>query len=88
MKEESTRRGAMPDLVLTNKEGLLRPVKHKGSYDSSNHNMEFKIFRAARRMNSKLASPDFRQEDLYLIRDLLGRVPWDKAPEGRGTRER
>lgn len=48
----------------------------------------FKIRRAARRVHSELASPDFRQEDLHLFMDLLGRVTWDRAPEGRGTQER
>ncbi|KFQ79023.1 hypothetical protein N337_02880, partial [Phoenicopterus ruber ruber] len=29
----------------------------------------------------------FRREDFGLFRDLLGRVPWDKALEGRGAQE-
>ncbi|KFW09032.1 hypothetical protein N327_00801, partial [Fulmarus glacialis] len=30
---------------------------------------------------------DFRRADFGLFRDLLGRVPWDKALEGRGAQE-
>jgi len=42
------RRGAMLDLVLTNKEGLLGNVKFKGSLGCSDHEMvEFKILRAS-----------------------------------------
>ncbi|RMC14044.1 hypothetical protein DUI87_09131 [Hirundo rustica rustica] len=88
VKEEPARRGAMLDPVLTNK-GLLGNVKHKGSSGCSDHEMvEFKILRAARRVNSKLTSLELRQEDLHLFVDLIGRVPQDKAPEGRGTQER
>lgn len=71
MKEEPTRRGVMLDLILTNKQGLLRNVKSKGSFGCNDHNMvEFKILRADRRMNSKLAPSGFRQEDLDLFMDL------------------
>jgi len=49
--------------------------------------VEFKILRAVRRMRSKLATLDFRRADFGLFRDLLGRIQWDKALEGRGTQE-
>ncbi|KAF1424440.1 hypothetical protein FQV24_0004339, partial [Spheniscus mendiculus] len=42
--EEPTRRGAMLDLVLANKEGLVGNVKLRGSLGCSDHEMvEFKI---------------------------------------------
>ncbi|GAB0204724.1 highly reducing polyketide synthase PKS6 [Grus japonensis] len=86
--EEPTRRGAMLDLVLTNKEGLVGNVKLKGSLGCRDHEMvEFKILRAARRVRSKLTTPDFKRADFGLFRDLLGRVAWDKALEGRGAQE-
>ncbi|GAB0176047.1 nucleoside diphosphate kinase 6 [Grus japonensis] len=66
------RRGAMLDLVLTNKEGLVGNVKLKGSLGCSDHEMvEFKILRAARRAHSKLTTLDFRKADFGLFRDLL-----------------
>ncbi|KFW61557.1 hypothetical protein AS28_01374, partial [Pygoscelis adeliae] len=37
--------------------------------------------------HSKLATLDFRRADFGLFRHLLGRVPWDKALEGRGAQE-
>ncbi|GAB0180593.1 hypothetical protein GRJ2_000524600 [Grus japonensis] len=82
------RRGAMLDLVLTNKEGLVGNVKLNGSLGCSDHEMvELKVLRAVRRAHSKLTTLDFRRADFGLSRDLLGRVPWDKAPEGRGAQD-
>ncbi|GAB0205782.1 hypothetical protein GRJ2_003043800 [Grus japonensis] len=84
--EEPTRRGAMLDLVLINEEGLVGDVKLKGSLGCSDHKMvEFRILRAARRVCSKLTTLDFRRADFDLFRDLLGRIPWDKALKGRGA---
>ncbi|GAB0207806.1 hypothetical protein GRJ2_003246300 [Grus japonensis] len=86
--EEPMRRSGMLDLILTNKEGLVGDVKLKGSLGCSDHEMvEFKILRAARRANSKLTTLDFRRADFGLFRDLLGRIPWDKALEGRGAQD-
>jgi len=63
--EEPMRRGAMLDLVLTNKEGLMGNVKLKGSLGCSDHEMvAFKILRAARRVHSKLITLDLRKETL------------------------
>ena len=63
-------------------------VKLKGSLGCSDHEMlELKILRAARRAHSKLATLAFRRADFVLFRDLLGRVPWGKALEGRGAQE-
>ncbi|GAB0205664.1 mitochondrial enolase superfamily member 1 [Grus japonensis] len=86
--EEPTRRGAMLDLILTNKEGLVGDVKLKGSLGCSDHEMvEFRILRAARRALSKLTALDFRRAEFGLFRDVLGRIPWDKALEGRGAQD-
>ncbi|GAB0192596.1 hypothetical protein GRJ2_001724900 [Grus japonensis] len=86
--EKPTRRGAMLDLVLTNKEGLVGNVKLKGSFDYSDHEMvEFKILRAVRRAHSKLTALDFSRADFGFFRDLLGRIPWDKVLEGREAQD-
>jgi len=86
--EEPTRRGAMPDLVLTNKEELVGNVKLKSSLGCSDHEMvEFRILRAVRRVHSRLTTLDFRRADFGLFRDLLGRVPRDKALERTETQE-
>ncbi|GAB0180267.1 mitochondrial enolase superfamily member 1 [Grus japonensis] len=76
------------DLILSNKEGLVGDVKLKGSLGCSDHEMvEFRILRAARRALSKLTTLDFRRADFGLFRDLLARIPWDKALEGRGAQD-
>ncbi|GAB0205871.1 hypothetical protein GRJ2_003052700 [Grus japonensis] len=86
--EEPTRRGAMLDLILTNKKGLVGDVKLKGSLGCSDHEtVEFRILRAARRACSKLTTLAFSRADFGLFRDLLGRIPWDKALEGRGAQD-
>jgi len=86
--EEPMRRGAMLDLVLTNNEVLVGNVKVKGSIGCSDHKMvEFKILRAARRVRSKLATLDFRRADFGLLRDLLGRISWDKGLDRKGAQE-
>ncbi|TRZ08993.1 hypothetical protein HGM15179_018118 [Zosterops borbonicus] len=76
------RRGAMLDLILTNKEELVGNVKLKSSLGCSDHEMvEFKILRRARMMYNKLIALGFRRADFGLFRGLLGRVPWDRAVE-------
>ncbi|TRZ10047.1 hypothetical protein HGM15179_017058 [Zosterops borbonicus] len=86
--EEPTRRDAMLDLVLANKKGLVGNVKLKGSLGCSDHEMvEFENLRAvARRVHNKLTALDFRRADFGLFGDMLDRVSWDKALEGRSKR--
>ncbi|GAB0181454.1 hypothetical protein GRJ2_000610700 [Grus japonensis] len=72
----------MLDLVVTNKEGLVGNVELKGNLDCL-----FKILRAERRVHNKIITLDLRRADFGLFRDLLGRIPWDKALEGRGAQE-
>lgn len=63
-------------------------VNLKDSVGCSDHKMvEFKILRAMRKMHSKLAALNFRRAEMTLFRDVTGRVPWDKALEGRGAQE-
>jgi len=88
VREEPTRRGAMLDLVLTKMEGLVGNVKAKSSLGFSDHEIvEFKILWAERQVRSKLITLDFRRADFVLLRDLLSRIPQDKALEGREAQE-
>ena len=69
MMEDPTRRDAMLDLVLTNKDGVVWNVTLKGSLDCSDYEMvEFKIIRAMMSAHSKLATLDFRKADFRLFR--------------------
>jgi len=86
--EQPMRRSAVLDLILISKEGLMGNAKLKGSLGCSHHELvEFKILRAARGVHRKLTTLDFRTADFGLLRHLLGKVPWDKALEGRGAQE-
>uniref|UniRef100_A0A8B9FNR1 Reverse transcriptase domain-containing protein n=1 Tax=Amazona collaria TaxID=241587 RepID=A0A8B9FNR1_9PSIT len=86
--EEPTRRGAMLDLVLINREGLVGNVTLQGSLDCSDHEMgEFEILRTVRRACSKLTALDFKRADFGLFRNLLSKVPCDTALEGRGAQD-
>ena len=63
-------------------------MKLKDSLGSSDHNaVEFKIHGAARKLHGKLSALDFKKADFGLFRDLMGKVPWEAALEGRGAQE-
>ncbi|PKU44428.1 dtw domain-containing protein 2 [Limosa lapponica baueri] len=80
MVEEPTRKGALMDFSLTNKEGMVGNIKLKGSLGCSDHEtIEFKILRTVRRVCRKLTTLDFRKADFGLSRDLIGRVTWEKV---------
>lgn len=65
--EEPTRRGAMLNLVLTNKEGLVGNVKVGGSLGCSDLGMvEFENLRAASREHGRLSTLGFRRADWTL----------------------
>lgn len=59
----------------------------QGNFGCSDHEIaEFKIAGGGSRAKGKITSLDFRR-DFDLFRDLLERVLWDKAPEGRGAKK-
>lgn len=61
-------------------------MKVKGSLGCRDHEtVGFEILRAARRVESKLTSLDFRRAGFSFFIDLLDRVLWDRALEGRGA---
>lgn len=84
--EELLRKSAMMDFVLTNKEGLVGNVKLKGSLSCSSQELvEFKILGATKRLHSKLSALDFRRAESGLFKELLSRLPWNKALEEKGA---
>ena len=48
--------------------------------------VEFRILRA-QRVRSKLKTLAIRRADFGLFKDLLRKVPWDKALERRGSKK-
>jgi len=89
MIEDPTRRCALLDLILMNKEGLTGDVKVKGSLGCCNYEMvELRILRGGRIVKNQLITLDFRRADFDLFRNLLDRVAWDQVLGGRGAQER
>jgi len=86
--EEPTRKGALLDLVLTNKEGLVEDMKVGGRIGCSEHEMvEFRILRGGIRAISRIKTLDYRRANFGLFKELLGGIPWARALEGRGVQE-
>jgi len=86
--EEPTRKGALLDLVLTNKEGLVEDVKAGGRLGCSVHEMvEFRILRGGSRATSTIKTLDLRRANFRLFKELLGGILWTRALEGRRVHE-
>jgi len=86
--EEPTRKGALLDLVLTNKEGLVEDVKVGGRLGCSDHEMvEFRILLGGSRAISRIKTLDLRSANFGLFKELPGGIPWVRALEGRGVQE-
>ncbi|GAB0182218.1 hypothetical protein GRJ2_000687100 [Grus japonensis] len=82
------RRGVLADLVLTNKEGLTEDMKVGGSLVCSDCEMvKFRILCGRSRAISRITTLDFRRANFGLFKDLLGRIPWVRALEGKGAQE-
>ncbi|GAB0203192.1 mitochondrial enolase superfamily member 1 [Grus japonensis] len=76
------------DLVLTNKEGLVEDLKVGGSLGCSDHEMvEFRILHGRNRAISRITTLDFRRANFGLLKDLPGRIAWDRALEDRGVQD-
>lgn len=59
--------------------------KSRASHGFSGHEtVELKIQRAVSKIN-RITIPDFRRADLGLFGDLLGKIPWETALEGKGA---
>ena len=86
--EEPTRKGALLDLVLTNKEGLVEDVKVGGRLGCSDHEMvEFRILRGGSRAIIRIKTLELRRANFALFKELLGGIPWARALDGRGVQE-
>lgn len=84
--EEPMWKGVLLDLILTNKEGMVGDVKVGCSLGSSDHEIiEFNIMQGRKRAISKIETLDFMKANFGLFRDFLGRIPWERALEGRGV---
>jgi len=86
--EEPTRKGALLDLLLTNKKGLVEDVKVGGRLACSDHEMvEFRILHVGSRAISRIKTLDLRRANFGSSKKLLGGILWARALEGRGVQE-
>lgn len=69
--------GTMLVLILTKKKNVK--VKSRSDHEI----VKFKILRILRRVHSKLTAVHFRRAEVGLFENLLCRVPWGKALEGK-----
>ena len=73
---ESTRGGALLDLLFTNREGLVGDVVVRSHLGLSDHEMiEFSVLGEVKRGASKTITMDFQRADFGLFRTLVERVP-------------
>ena len=74
---EPTRGGALLDLLLATREGLVGDVKVGDCLGQSDHEIvEFAILGDVRRVTSKTAVLNFRRADFDLFRTLVAGVSW------------
>lgn len=74
--KETARGGALPDLILTDEEGLVRGVNIPDSL----------WIWGGRRAQNKISILEFRRE-VFTLQALLGRIPWEMALKGKGVWE-
>ncbi|PKU40120.1 adaptin ear-binding coat-associated protein 1 [Limosa lapponica baueri] len=85
---EPARGGALLDLLLTNRDGLVGDVLVGGHLGLSDHEMvKFSIIREVRKGVSKTSTLDFQRADFILFRSLVGKVPWEAALKVKGVQE-
>ncbi|KGL77602.1 Rapamycin-insensitive companion of mTOR, partial [Tinamus guttatus] len=77
--------GMKPERSLQNN-GLLNKLR-KREMEAKTCPFLRKIQRGGSRAVSSLATMDFRRANFSLFRDLLGRIQWARALEGRGAQE-
>lgn len=78
--DELTRRGALLDMLFTNKKELEEDAKVKGSHGYS----ELKIQQRMGKIN-RITILNFIRADLGLFRDLLGKISQETVLEGKGA---
>ena len=82
------KKGALLDLLFTNRKGLVGDVKVGDRLEQSDHEtVEFSILGDVRRVTSKTAILNFQRADSDLFRTLVARVPWESLLKVKGVQE-
>lgn len=82
------RQGVFLDLVPSNREGLVRNVKFRGSLGCSNREMvKLKNMSERSKAKSRVVTLDFQRANSNLFWGLLGSIYWASMLEGKGVHE-
>ena len=85
---EPTRKGALLDLLLENREGLVGAVAIGSRLSHSDHEVvEFRTYGDRRKSATKTSALDTGKADFRLLRELVSKVPWETAFEGIGVHQ-
>jgi len=85
---EPTRKGALLDLLLENREGLVGDVAIGGHLGHNDHEVvEFEIFGDRRKTATKTSVLNMGRADFRLPGELVSKVPWETAFEGIGVHQ-
>lgn len=83
-----TNGSALLDLLLTNKEKLVRNMIDGVSYGYNGHEMaKFSILGGTWKVSRRLKTRNFRRTDFRLFREMVGRIPREAALKGKGCPE-
>lgn len=75
------------DLILTNKEVLVRDEKIRDKLGCRDLEMVIRVLRGWNGTNSGTTALEFWRADCKPFRDLLGKIPWKTVLERRGVQE-
>lgn len=75
---------AMPDMLLTHKEGLAGNIDIVGSFGSKDYEMiaKLKILSKVRKINSESSSLEFRRADVVSLQMFCWQNPAEDCPAG------
>lgn len=80
--------GTLLDLLLINREKLVKNAKVEGNFDDNNHQMlKFKILRERRKRSIRIKTLDLRKAGYNKLRDLVGRFSWEASMKGKGIQK-
>lgn len=83
-----TRKGALLDLLLVNREGLVGKMVIGGCLGHNDQEVvEFKIFGDRRKTTTKTSTLESGRADFRLLRKLVSEVPWETAFKDIGVHQ-
>lgn len=82
-----TKRGALLDLLLVSREGLVSEVKISGHLGQNDHAVKFKISGDSRKSANKNSTLDVKRANLKILREVVDNDPLGNAFAGPGLHQ-